>query len=216
MNLNLKTEKREVFGKNLRQDREAGKMPVVLYGTKDKVVSLFVDSREFAKALKEAGESSVITLKTDGGDKDVLIHDVQFDPVAGQPIHADFYAVDKDKKVEVDIPLVFTGESPAIRELGAILIKVMHELPVEALPRDLPHEITVDISNLKTLDDQIKIEDISLPAGVVALGEADEVVVLLEEAREEVEEETPAPDLSTIEVEKKGKAEETDETETKA
>jgi len=144
----------------------------------------------------------------EGKGHDVLIHEVQYHPIKGQPIHVDFYVVQKDKKIEVDVPLVFEGVAPAVKELGGNLVKVMHELPIEVLPKDLPHDIKVDVSGLATFESQILVKDIKLPSGVTVLAELEEVVVSISKAGEEVVVEEAPIDLSQIEVEKKGKQEE--------
>ena len=132
-----------------------------------------------------------------------MIHDVDLDPVTDKPRHADFYAIEKGKTLEISVPLEFIGVAGAVKELGGILVKVMHEVEIEALPKDLPHNIVVDISSLKTFDDVIKASDIKLPEGVTLKVKADEVIASVYEPKEEVE---VAPvDLSAIEVAKKGK-----------
>ena len=123
------------------------------------------------------------------------------------PRHADFYAIEKGAKVEVAVPLSFIGESPAVKA-GANLVKVMHELEIEAEAADLPHEIEVDISTLENIGDQIHVSDIKLPKGVVAQVEGDEVVALTQEVEVEPEEPTGGPDMDSIEVEQKGKGDE--------
>lgn len=208
MTIKLKAQKRDVFGKQLKKIREAGQVPVVVYGAKQEATPLLVDTKEFVKVLSEAGESSIVSLDMGGSGHDVLIHEVQYHPIKGQPIHVDLYVVQQDKKIEVDVPLVFEGVAPAVKELGGNLVKVMHELPIEALPKDLPHDIKIDVSGLATLDSQILVKDIKLPAGVVALAEPEEVVVSISEAGEEVAAEEAPIDLSAIEVEKKGKQDE--------
>lgn len=215
MTFKLKAQKRDVFGKNLKKTREAGLVPVVLYGAKQAPTPLLVDGKEFARVLNQAGESSIVNLEVDGANRDVLIHEVQNHPIKGQPIHADFYVVQKDKKLEVDVPLVFEGVSSAVKELGGNLVKVLHELPIEALPKDLPHDIKVDISVLTGLDSQILVKDLKVPAGVTILAEAEEVVASISEAGEEVVVEEVPVDLSQIEVEKKGKQETEEGEETK-
>jgi large subunit ribosomal protein L25 len=155
--------------------------------------------------LKTAGESSVIDLTGLGAPMQVHIHEVDRDPVTNAPRHADLYAIEKGAKVEVAVPLEFVGESAAVKA-GANLVKVMHELEIEAAPADLPHDIKVDISLLAAVDDQIHVRDLALPKGVEAKADGDEVVALAQEVKEEAEEAAPA-DLSSIEVEKKGKEE---------
>ncbi len=189
--------------------RSNGMVPSVVYGARVENTSISVSSVDFIKALKEAGESSTIELLLEGKKIDVLIHDVQVDPVKGFPVHVDFLAVDMNKEIEVAIELEFTGIAPAEKAGLGSLMKVLHTVEVKALPKDLPHTITVDISSLATLQDQIHVKDIVAPKGVTILTDSEEVVALVAPAKaEKVEEEATPVDLSAIEVEKKGKKEE--------
>ncbi len=206
--LTLKAEKREYKKPTNEGLRENGRIPAVFYGAKNETTSVSVDGKEFLPIWKEAKESSVITIDTPIGKLKVLINEVQLNPVTDEPIHIDFYVVEKDKKTEASISLDFVGVSPAIKELGCILVKVMREIEVEALPQDLPKNIKVDLSNLVNAESRILIENISLPKGVKATASANEVVALAEEAKEEEEStESEDVDMSAIEVEKKGKKE---------
>lgn len=188
--------------------RKSGYMPAVFYGKKTTPVSISILQKDFIKVWKEAGESGVITLKGDKESVDVLIHDVAIDPVGDFPLHADFYVFEKGKKLEVEVPLEFVGVSPAVKDLGGNLIKVMHEILVSAEPQNLPHSITVDISPLATFDDQILASDIKMPAGVTLAELPTEVVASVEGPRADEPEEVATVDLSAIEVEKKGKKDE--------
>jgi len=182
-------------------------VPAVVYGARVENTSISVPSTDFIKVLKAAGESSTVALNLDGKNINVLIHEVQVDPVKGFPIHIDFLAIDMNKPVEVVVELEFTGVSPAEKAGLGSLMKVLHEISIEALPKDLPHTIIVDISSLETLENQIHVKDIIAPKGVTILTDADEVVALVAPAKaEKVEAETPT-DLASIEVEKKGKQE---------
>ena len=192
---------------NLEALRAEGTIPAVYYGQGKEATSISLSRKQFTKVLSEAGESSVVTLKSPDGDKDALIQSIDFHPVTELPIHVDFYLFDKNKKVEVSVSLEFVGVSPAVKDKGAIFVKVLHELNVEALPHNLPHELIVDISTLVNFDDAIHARDIKLPEGVTLIEDADEVVALVSEPKEEKVEEVVA-DLSTIEVAKKGKVEE--------
>ncbi|NQV88121.1 MAG: 50S ribosomal protein L25 [Parcubacteria group bacterium] len=203
--LNIET---RTIPSNLEAIRSKGLLPAVFYGKKEKSTPITLAYKDFMKAWKEAGESSVITLKTKEGDLEALIHAVDLDPVTDAPRHADFYVFEKGQKIEVSVPIEFFGVSPAVKEMGAILIKALHEINIEAMPKDLPHEIKVDISSLVDLDSQILAKDVVLPSGVTLIEKPEEVVASVDEAREEVEEVVEAPDLSQIEVEKKGKKEE--------
>lgn len=204
--LSLTVEKRDSKAKPAAL-RKTGKIPAVFYGPKEASTSVAMSAVEFKKVWKKAGESSVIILKEGKNEHEVLIHDVHVHPLTGEPGHADFYVIEKGKKVEVAVPLVFSGVSPAVKDKGGILVKVRREIEIEAAPRDLPHDITVDISRLAELTDVIAAKDLSIPAGVMLKIGADEVVASIAEAKEEVEEAPQAIDMASIEVEAKGKEE---------
>lgn len=206
--LTLDIAKREKIGKASKR-REKGSMPAVFYGRKEKSTPVSLSQHVFEKVWKVAGESSVILLKGVGEDKEALIHEVDFHPVSGDPRHVDFYIIEKGKKVTVSVPLEFVGESLAVKELAGILVKVMHELEIEVLPKELPQHIEVNISRLKDFDSRVLVNDIKLPESATPTMPLDEVIALVSEATEEKEEvPTEEPDLSEIEVEKKGKQEE--------
>lgn len=207
--------------------RNNGMVPAVVYGARVENTLISVSSIDFEKVLKIAGESSTIVLeiKESGTEKelpagkagsvkkiDVLIHEVQVDPIKGFPIHIDFLAVDMNKPIEVTIPIEFTGIAGAEKDNLGVLVKVMHEVVVEALPKDLPHNLSVDLSVLVALDDQIHISDIVLPKEVKMITDGNEVIALISPIKEEKVEETTV-DLSAIEVEKKGKKESSEQTE---
>ncbi|MFA5830498.1 MAG: 50S ribosomal protein L25 [Candidatus Paceibacterota bacterium] len=187
--------------------REKGLLPCVYYGPKDKAVSVAANQADFLKVWKQAGESTVIVLQNGKEEIEVLVHDIAYDPVRGDIIHVDFYVPEKGKTVEVEVPLEFIGISAAVKDMGGTLVKVLHEIEVEAFPKDLPHSIPVDIAILKDLDSQILAQDIKLPAGVALITDPEEVVAAISVAEEE-ETTAPVADLSAIEVEKKGKKEE--------
>jgi len=207
MTISLTATKREETGKDAKGLLSTGTMPAVVYGPKQESIALSLPLRDFEKVLRDAGESSVIELSGLGAPLQVLIHEVDRDPVTHVPRHADLYAIEKGAKVEVAVPLTYVGESPAVRA-GASLVKVLHELEIEAEAANLPHDIEVDISGLLEVGAQIHVSDLKLPTGVVSQVDADQVVALIQEV--EIEEEAPvAPvDMSAIEVEEKGKKEE--------
>lgn len=189
---------------NLVALRKSGKMPAVFYGKKQKSTPVAVSLVEFLKVLKKAGESTVVTLKTSQGNMDSLIYDVDRDPVTDKPRHADFYVFEKGQKIKIKIPVEFSGVSPAVKEMGGVLVKVLREVEIEAAPKDLPHALIVDISMLVNFESHVLAKDIVLPTGVTLIAKPDEVIASVYEPKEEVVEEAPV-DLTKIEVEKKGK-----------
>ncbi len=203
----IKAKKRDALVKPdaLRRD---GELPAVLYGAGKESASISAPAASFKKMWREAGESSTVKVFVGNDDFDVLIHEVQVHPVTGEPIHADFLAVDMHKKIKVKVPLEFTGVSEAVKSGLGNLVKVLYEVEVEALPKDLPHVLSVGISKLKTLSDNIVVSEIQLPLGVLMITGGNEIVASIIAQVEEKEEVAPAVDLSAIEVEKKGKKEE--------
>jgi large subunit ribosomal protein L25 len=208
MTINIKAEKREKIGK-LKSLRKDGFLPAVYYGHNKKATPIQIKKIDFLKAWKNAGESTVVKLNTPDGELEALIHAVDFDPITDEPRHADFYIFEKGHKVEIAVPIEFIGISPAVKDLGGVLMKILHEMKVKAEPANLPRQIDVDISSITALEGQVLAKEIILPKGVELAESPDEVVVTVATPKEEKEEEVAVPaDLSQIEVEKKGKKEE--------
>lgn len=210
----LIAQKRDILGKKVKSLRKEGFIPAVLYGNKKESTSIVVKDKDFFRVWKTAGESSVLTLEIDGKKENVLIHDVSFDPIKDNPIHADFLAVEMDKPIKVNVKINFIGESPAVKA-GGSLIKVIHELHIEALPKNLPQEVGVNISFLAQMESSIKIADIKISGDFKILNNPNDIVALVEAPKTEEElkaEESAGKSIEDIEVvEKKKKETETEE-----
>ena len=184
MDFKIKVEKREKKEK-LSKDF----IPAVLYGKEIESQSLKIRKAEFEKIFAGAGESNLIELDLEGAKIKVLVKDIQRNVLNHSLTHADFYQVNMKEKVVAEIPLNFIGESKAVKELGGMLNKDLDNLEVECLPGDLVDHIDVDISVLTSFDDAIRIGDLKLPNGVIATGEAEEMVASVKEPK--IEEEEP-------------------------
>ncbi|RJQ30890.1 50S ribosomal protein L25 [Candidatus Parcubacteria bacterium] len=205
--LNINTEKRSIFGKNLKKARKEGKLPAIVYGKGKEPKALFVDLNEFKKLWNKVDESTIVKLQ--GGDtQDVLIYDAAKEPVKGEFLHVDFYALDVDKPITANVPIEFDGVSAAVKEHGGVLVKVLHELEIEALPKDFPHEIKVNVAKLANIGDKIAVKDLDLPKNIKVNAKEDQIVVLAKPHEEEKAEEAAPVNLEDIEVQKKGKKEE--------
>jgi len=182
---------REKFGKQNKALRKSGTIPAVLYGHGAENTPLAINLKDFSRIYKQAGESTIINLSVEKDGKaeqrPVLIHDVDFDPVTDELRHADFYMVKMDEEITATIPLVFIGESSAVKSLNGIFLKNIHEVEIEALPKDLPREIKVDISFIDSFDKYIHIKDLDLPSGVKVKGDPEEVIALVKPPRTEDE-----------------------------
>lgn len=189
----LTVQPREAVGKGVQKVRKDGFIPAVVYGPKITSHAISVRAADFEKMYREAGETTLITLKIEGDDKGdsgiVLIRDPKVHPVTRAFMHVDFYQLPLDKPIEISVPVELEGEAPAAKELGGTLVQAVHELSVKALPQDLIHEITVDVSGLKTFEDAITVANLSLPENVEVMAEPEATIAFVEELREEVDEE---------------------------
>ena len=212
MNPTLKASARTETGKKLKTIREKGFVPGIVYGRDVSNVVIIIEEESFNKIFKTAGENTLIDLKIEGGDTHtVLIHDVMVDPVSSKPIHVDFYQVRLDEKVKTEIPLNFIGESIAVKEEKGTLLKTLQTVEVESLPADIPHDITVDISAIKTFDDHVRVKDLKFDNNVRVLTDSEETVAMVSPPRttEEIEklDEDVEEDVTEVEGVDKGETE---------
>lgn len=185
--IKLNASKREVSGKQVKQLRAKGTVPAVVYGHGIASRSIEVNAREFEKVFKTAGESTLIDLTVDGEAVKVLVQEVQYDPTKGSFVHVDFRQVNMKEKMEVEIPLKFVGEAPAVKALGATLVRALDAVTVMCLPQDLVHEIEVSLTGLENVDDAITVGDLKVPAGIEVMNDAGQIVAVINAAMTEDE-----------------------------
>ncbi len=181
--------------------RERGYIPAVFYGPKEDATPIMVAKSDFIKLYDEVGGSAIVSLTGVGDEKEVLIHSVDWHPVSGDPISVDFYCIERGKKLTVTVPLTFVGEASA-EKLGGIVAKALHELEIEVRPRDIPSEISVDLSALTELDSTITVADLNIDSEIDVLRDAEDVVASVTVQKEEAEEEERSVD--DVEIEGKG------------
>ena len=213
--LELKAEPRKILGRKTNRLRRAGFIPAVLYGHGKKNQNLSVEEISFLKILKEAGETTLIFLKIGEKKHNVLIHDFSRDILTDKIIHIDFYEVKMDEKIRAKVSLVFIGEAPVIKNEGGVLVRQIQEIEVSALPKDLPREITVDVSGLNTFEDRILVDDLKSGAGVEILAKPEEIIALVVPPRSERELEElktkPEEKVEEVAVGEEGKGKGTEE-----
>lgn len=206
----LKADKRTIVGRKVRKEREQDKIPAVLYGHGVTNENLTVDALTFERVYAEAGESTIIALTTGAGKPvNVLIHDLQKDPLSDQVTHIDFFQVRMDEKIDTEVAFEFTGEAPAVKEFGGVLVRNMESLQISCLPADLPGHVTIDLSVLATYDDRITVADLSLGDKITLHVPETTVIALVSPPRTEEEvaslDEDVNADVSQVEgVEKEG------------
>lgn len=192
MDLELTLDAREAQGKANKRLRRSGIVPGVVYGKGEGSTNVQVDAKTFETLYKAAGKTSVVKFRLPGASRATsgFIKSVQRHPLSGSALHVDYYLVNLNVEMEVDVPLVFTGEAPAVEETGGTLLHNLSAIHVKALPTDIPHEVTVDVSVLKSLDVAIHVKDLSLNRDLVqVMTDGETLVATVVPPRIEVEEE---------------------------
>lgn len=206
----LNAQPREITGKQVRTLRSEGIIPAVIYGKAVAPIHIQVPLRELEAALTEVGEAALLSLQIAGekAPRSVLVRDQQRDVLTQRILHADFYEVVMTETLRARVPLVLEGEAPVLEDADGLLIQQMEEVEVECLPGDLVPQIVVDVSGLESFDDAIFVKDLTVPAGIEILADAEEMVVkatpITAEVEEEEEELIP---MAADEVEVVGRAE---------
>ena len=189
--LELEASKREIIGKKVRFLRREGIVPANVYGHGVDSASIQVNARDMKKVLTRAGKTDLVSLKiTDSKTPvKVLVREVQRNPLTDELLHIDFYQVKMTEKIKAEVPLIFTGEAPALKNKNTSLLRLLDSLPIEALPDALPHSFEVDLSSLEQTDQAIYVKDIRLGDEVTLIGDPEQMVIKVIEVRREAEEE---------------------------
>ncbi len=168
---------RTELGRKVKHLRAAGKVPATVYGKGVKSASVTLAADGFAKVYAETGETGLIELQVDKDVRPVLVHTVQVDPVTSSVLHVEFHQVDLKEKVHAKVPVEIVGDSPAVEQKLGVLLTVLNDIEVEALPTELPEKIEVDVTKLAEVDQEVKVSDLRLGSGVTVLTDADLTVV---------------------------------------
>lgn len=168
---------RSELRRKVKQLRLEGKLPGTVYGRGIKSASVTMAADSFAKVYADAGETGLIALQVDKEMRPVLVHSVQKDPVTSNILHVEFHQVDLKEKVHAKVPVELVGESPAVAQKLGVLLTVLSDIEVEALPAELPEKIEVDITKLAEVDQEVKVSDIAVGSDVTVLTDAGLTVV---------------------------------------
>jgi len=196
---NFPTEKRLEMGKKVKQLQADGMCPGVIYGP-ELTENLYIKMREadVRKLYSDAGESSIINLTIDGNKEplEVLVKDIEYEPVTQLITHIDFFKIKRGQKIEASVEISFVGEAPAVKAFGGVLVTSIDEVTIKCFPKDLMSEIEVDLTGLKTFEDAILISDLNVPESVEIMAEDNEPVAYVSQVREEViVDEAPKSDM---------------------
>jgi large subunit ribosomal protein L25 len=195
--MQIKASLRQPLGKRSRRLLREGKLPAIVYGHNTEPTPITLDKLEFQKVFVKSGRTHLVDLAVDGRTEKVLVREIQTHPRRLGPIHVDFYQVNLQEKIEVEVPIHLTGESASVKRGDADILQPMHSIRVECLPTDIPESFEVDITPLEEIDMEIRISELAVPKGVTMLEDADELVVKIVPKRElKIEEEIPAAEAA--------------------
>ena len=201
--LELSAQPRTITGRKVKQLRQQGLVPVVVYGNIDEPENLQVSNRSMELLLRAGGGSQLVEVQVEGGKKhNVLLRDIQRHPVRHNLLHADFYAVSMREKQQVSVSITPMGEPTAL-EPGLMLLQALDSIDLEALPANIPASIEVDVTGLD-MDNAITVADLPAIDGVEYLVDPDEpvfnMILTRAGASEDEEELEGAPEMGEVEV----------------
>jgi large subunit ribosomal protein L25 len=220
--IKLKLDKRTLTGRKIKQLRQENILPANIYGKGIKSLAVQLALKDFQTVFNQAGETNIIQLQVakEAKARPALIHNIHRHPVTDEFLHVDFHQVDLSKTVTVPIPIELTGEAPGVSQ-GGVLVQLIDEIEVEALPTNLPDKFEVDVSSLKEIGEGISLKELKYDSSKLKLlsENLEELIVKLEEPTKEEEEkpaeaEVPAEGEAAAEaVEEEEKAEEAEKAE---
>lgn len=200
----LQAEKRTVTGKKVKNLRKEGIIPANIFGKGVESLSIQVKATEFKDVYKQVGETGIVEVTIGKVTRPVLVNGMHTHPVTDEILHIDLRQVDLKAKITANVPVELTGEAPAEKEGLGIMVQQLDEVEVEALPLDLPESFEINVENLKTLEDSIKVSDLKIAGDVEILTDSERIVANISEIRKEEE---PAPVEATDEEEASTEAE---------
>ncbi|MDD8020283.1 MAG: 50S ribosomal protein L25 [Acidobacteriota bacterium] len=197
MTLLINADPRKEIGKNAAgRLRKQGLVPAILYGGKTSSQPLTLKKKDIIEILKsETGENTIFRVAIDSDEKDVMLKEVQINPVTDELTHVDLIEISMDKPVRVSVPVELVGDPVGVKTEGGVVDFLLRELDVECLPREIPESIKIDISNLH-IHQSFKVQNLELPAGIKINNEANTAIVVVSSVAEEA---APAPVEEVIE-----------------
>lgn len=211
--LTLRVSNRNILGKKTRFLRREGITPVHLFGHNLNSLALQCDTVQLQQLIAQAGMTKLINLEIENEKqpKSVFIREIQRQPSTGALVHVDFYQIRKSEKIKVEVPIILTGEAPAMKLKGRSLMQTLNSLSIECLPDKLPPQLEVDLSSLEEADQAIHVRDITLGSGITINTDPDQLVVKITEAvAEKVVEEVVAKEVEEVKAEAEGEGQTTE------
>jgi large subunit ribosomal protein L25 len=195
--MQLKALPRQPLGKRSRRLVREGKVPAIVYGHNTEPTPIVLDRLEFQKVFIKSGRTHLVDLSIEGRTEKVLVREIQTHPRRLGPIHVDFYQVNLQEKIEVEVPVHLVGESAAVKRGDADILQPMHTVRIEVLPSEIPEAFEVDLTPLEEIESELRVSELKVPKGVTILDDPEDLVVKIVHKRElKVEEEVPAAEAA--------------------
>jgi large subunit ribosomal protein L25 len=197
----LRAQKREIIGKQVKQLRQQGFVPAILYGHKTEPFPLQIEERSLRRVLERVGSHHLITLRLgdDNEPRMTLAREVQLDPITQALLHVDFYEVVMTEKITTEVPLVFIGQPPVVERREGVLVRGLDSVEVECLPSNLIESIEVNLEDLVEIDQAILVGDLTVDPDLEILTDKEEVVAQILPLRvEEVVEEVVPTEVEIV------------------
>lgn len=163
--------------------RRLGKIPAIVYGHGAAADNIAFDARAFEELLHHSGRNTIITL-TDGGSKKqtAMVRELQTDPISQRIVHVDLLRVSANEAIVARLPVVTTGVADGVRNMGAVMDVIVHEIEIEGPANRIPENVQVDVTALG-VHDHLTAGDVALPSGFKLITPADTVIVTIEPSR---------------------------------
>ncbi len=201
--ITLALEPRTTTGKKVKRLRQAGTIPVHLYGSGIASRTLQCQRPTLVRVLALAGGNTPVTVTIEGDDEEHLafVREVQWDPIRGDLVHVDFLRTEATQRVSAEVPVTLTGDSPGARQANGTVVQQLRSVVVEALPLDMPAELVVDLETLTEPDGVVRAGDLALPEDATLISDADGVVARIEVAAAEERREAEGEEEASAEAE---------------
>lgn len=187
--ISLTLENRDVVGKGLGQLRRTGKIPAVIHDHGKPSIHVMASTTDINKVFSVAGKHHPVNLTVGSQKFMALIKDADFEPRKHMLRHVVFNAIKADEKQQTEVPVHITEDIPA-EKAGFMVIRTLDVVEIEALPKDLIDEITVDASNLVEIGDKLTVADITVPSTITILTEPEHSIAVVEETKAQMSEES--------------------------
>ncbi len=188
--INIKLHLRKVIGKKVKQLRREGIVPVHVYGSGIQPAALQTEAQTLRRLLPQVGTNIPlsVSIENDNNENICFVREVQRHPVTEEIMHVDFLRVDVTNTIQAEVPIIFTGEAPAARQLGGTLLQSLQSVLVEGLPMDIPPSVAVDVSGLDDFEKSVYVRDLEIGTNVELITNPEGLLARVSAPRVEVEE----------------------------